>query len=485
MTSNTRQTVVGMMGREFGGLDLGDSRREARAKVCAKALAVEPRRSFPRVFRSEASLEGFYRLLRNPAVKAEDILRSHVEATVGRIAEYGGEGGTIVVAHDETEATFKGEKRTGLGEVSNKAQGIFLQASLAVMPGEAPTPLGLLGLRDLIRETAPSVSASEAVVRSRRKAQEEKETDWWGQAALEAQRLLGNRGHQLVHVMDREADIYLLMAKLMDANASFVIRAKHNRVLQSEEGDGLKLKEALEQVRGQLFRKVPLSKRRFVNRRGAQPARAEREAQLSIRAVTLSFPRPEGVKTDRSLLTLSVVHVYEVNPPPGEPPVQWILLTNLPVSTLEEATRVVDFYRARWPVEEFFKGLKTGCDLEKRQLESRKTLLTALALFAPIAWALLLLRTLARQDDIEPATLMFSPQQLDLLRALSERVKLSRSPTLHEALLAIAGLGGHLKRNGHPGWQVLAHGFVDFIAAEKGFLLAQNLFAQKPICDQS
>jgi hypothetical protein len=150
------------------------------------------------------------------------------------------------------------------------------------------------------------------------------------------------------------------------------------------------------------------------------------------------------------------------------------LVTTEPIETPEDIERVVDFYRARWLIEEFFKALESGCDFEGRQLETRAALLNALALFSAVAWRLLLLRSLAREHSDEPAEEALTEVQLKILRRESKRVALGASVTVREAYLAIAGLGGHLKRNGEPGWQTLGRGFEDLLQFERGWALHEE-----------
>jgi len=167
------------------------------------------------------------------------------------------------------------------------------------------------------------------------------------------------------------------------------------------------------------------------------------------------------------------VHVYEVDTPAGEEPVEWRLVTSEPVDTAEQVAAVIDYYRGRWTIEEYFKSLKTGCAFEKRQLESRNAMLNALALFATVAWRLLALRTLARTRGDTTAKHALTPLQLQVLSLASRRVKLPPEPSLREALLAIAGLGGHLKRNGEPGWRTLGDGFDQLLLLERGAAMAR------------
>jgi hypothetical protein len=123
-------------------------------------------------------------------------------------------------------------------------------------------------------------------------------------------------------------------------------------------------------------------------------------------------------------------------------------------------------------IEEYFKVIKSGCAYEKRQLESFETLINALAIFIPIAWRLLLLRTLARNTDGEaPATDALTHTQVEVLVATSKR-RLPPNPTVRQALQAIATLGGHIKNNGQPGWSVLARGYKKLLAFEEGWIAA-------------
>ena len=127
-----------------------------------------------------------------------------------------------------------------------------------------------------------------------------------------------------------------------------------------------------------------------------------------------------------------------------------------------------------WLIEEFFKALKTGCAYEKRQLESLPTLLVALALLAPIAWRLLLLRHLSREPPATAATVALTPRQLQVLRASSVGAALPRSATVMDALRAVARLGGQLRQNGPPGWLVLARGFQKLLGMEAGWAAVER-----------
>ncbi len=208
------------------------------------------------------------------------------------------------------------------------------------------------------------------------------------------------------------------------------------------------------------------------------PYRKARQAVLRVSASAVAVRRPEQLRTGApETLRLNVVRVQEMNAPRGVDPVEWRLVTSLPIDTPEDVAVVVDGYRARWVIEEYFRALKQGCAYEKRQLESKHALLNALAVFTPVAWQLLALRQLSRDTPHVPADRLLSPLKIKLLQRHPD-IKLVQKPTVRQAMFAIAALGGHIKNNGDPGWMVLGRGYEDLLLLEHGAAIALG-------CDQS
>ena len=292
------------------------------------------------------------------------------------------------------------------------------------------------------------------------------EASRWKKGAAIAEARLGGSS-AVIHVMDREGDSYDLWAELVAAGSRFVIRNSKKRVL----ADGTLLSDVISQAATVVEREVQLSMRRARNNlfnRKRNPARDTRLARLAISAQSVAIPRPlQCAKSLPEALSLNFVHVREVDTNGDEPPVDWVLATTEPIETIAQIERIVDIYRSRWVIEEYFKALKTGCEYEKRQLESEHTLTNALAVLVPIAWQLLLIRSLAQTDDNAPANAALTKTQLAVLAAVSK--KLPPKPTVRQALLAIAGLGGHIKNNGEPGWIVLGRGLQHLLALEQGW----------------
>lgn len=170
-----------------------------------------------------------------------------------------------------------------------------------------------------------------------------------------------------------------------------------------------------------------------------------------------------------------MVQVAEEKPPAGETGVKWTLLTSESIDTAEDILQVVDWHRARWTIEEFFKALKTGCAFERRQLESLHSLTNALAKFLQIAWRLLLLKTLARDEHSLPASTVMTSDELRVLQGLAaRRYKFPPEPTARDVYLALAAVGGHIKYNGEPGWITLSRGLDDLLMALRGYQIAKN-----------
>jgi hypothetical protein len=439
---------------------LGDTRRTARASAMMAALRERPAASLPKAMQTEAALEAAYRFLSNEEFPTAELFAAHVAETVRRVSE---ETSVVYAISDTTELRFNGEGREGLGPLQNGGRGFWTHPCLAVRGDGSRMPLGLLALKTWTRAEAPK---QRRPIRAARSAPDN-EMRKWTEVALAAGAAVGRRA-SLIHVMDREADIYALFAQMMEAGQRFIVRVAQDRALA--DGEGL-LFPALERAEAQVLREVPLSVRPRASKQHA--ARRAREAMLSVASCRLMLKRP--ATADRALpssLTLSYVHVFEARPPEGEVAVDWKLVTTESVATQAQRESVIDGYRLRWVIEELFKALKTGCAVEQSELESFLALERLLVMKLPLAVEMLALRSQAALNEQVLALGILSPLRLEVLRAMS-RTKLSPNPTAHEALLAIARLGGHIKNNGAPGWLVLWRGYEDLLRYEQAWSVAR------------
>lgn len=457
---------------EMAGGVLGDHRLHERRDRVMALLEQHPDTAFPEACADDAEVEALYRFLRNRRVSLEALIEPHVVATQARCAA----AGEVLVIHDTTDMVFRGEAaRPGLAALGTGRQGFWVHAALAVSADGLRAPLGVLSLVPFVRKMqAPGTHKDERA----RFEDPDKESRCWGEG-LAATRARFAAAPTAIHLMDRGADSYELFAAMIAQRDRFVVRLTHDRRVITRDGPGM-LHEATAQAKVRCQQQVTVAPRRTGNRplqaRRKHPPRAGRVATLQYAVQRLRLRRPQGRQYAQMPATL-VVHVVAVReqaPPRGEEPVAWHLITTEPVDTVDQVLQIVDWYRTRWMIEEFFKALKTGCAYEKRQLESLATLLVALALLAPIAWQLLLLRHLARDAPDDAATVVLSRRQIQVLQAAPAGARLRKAPTIRDALLAVARLGGHLRQNGEPGWLVLGRGMQKLLWMETGWAAAQD-----------
>jgi hypothetical protein len=448
---------------EVADASFSDERLTSRLRSLVRALADNPSASLPRALDS-AGLEAAYRFFSNPRVTPDSILAAHVGATRMRCAETS----EFLVLHDSTDFSYRFDgERKGLGRAQLKnarsKQKFFVHASLAVAADGTRRPLGIAALKTWVR--GEDRSGTEHL-------------RWEEQVHVAADRL-GNPKNA-IHIMDREADDYAMFAALVAGNHRFIVRGYYNRLLdqapQAHVQDMLAVQRAIVERPARLSRRKPHRVETYAK---IHPEREARTASLSMSAATVTLKRPASrgahpsEKRPPASLTINVVRVWEPTPPVNEAPIEWMLYTSDAVDTPEQLLAIVDRYRARWTIEEYFKAIKTGCEFEKRQLHDYEALVNLLATFAPIAYRLLLIRSEARRAPEADALSVLTPDELDVLRARG-RVRLSDSPCVREIYRAVAALGGYIKYSStEPGWLTLARGFEKLQTLTEGWTAAK------------
>jgi len=470
------ETSIERIASIFRNAELGDPRRSERAARVTAKLARNPQLSIPDAMGTEAELEGAYRLMNNRAVTMEALQAAHAQETAKRASQHD----VVLAISDTTPCQFSHAEAADVGYLSTGKPGFYLHYTLVVTKADL-SPLGVSYVEPIYRDKAPRKPRKSSTPKKKpsgaqTRKQDSRESERWRRGIETSDEVL--RGCEVIHVADRESDSYELMAKAVKAGRRFVfrVRAAQRKGRMPEGADG-SVEDLAAAQEGVLQREVPLSSRkpRMQTARGRKdhPPRKTRLATLHFSATSLELVRPRYLPAGEFGKTLPVhlVRVWETGAPEGEKPVEWLLYTTEPIETPEEIAAVVDIYRARWLIEECNKALKTGCFIEHRQFESRDALLKVIALSLPIACELLALRAAARRTPHGPATDVMSRQRLELLRRLGHR-PLSENPTIYEALWAVAGLGGHQRSNGDPGWLVLQRGMRKLLDYELGYIAA-------------
>ncbi len=456
--------------REFANAPVPDERLQRRLVKIAELVATEPAASFPRMARSDGELEGLYRFLSNDRVEPAEVLEPHLRATGERAAA----AKRILALHDTTKFKFPDYEGDDLGYLPTGQHGFL--GHFALLLDEATQPLGVGGMQTLFNTKKPAKRGRGVRHQSAAKLAKKKkgrDGERWRELVEQVEGRFGGQ-QNVLHVIDREGDSYPLLSAMVSRRRHFIVRLrqKMNRKAAADMDAAWEpLADVVERAPYVCQREVELSRRAAKSTPNVtHRPRPQRMATLHLEATAVVLRRPRDC--DHALpsqLQLNLVRVHEVDAPVGEEPVEWWLLTTEPIGSQEEVEAVVDWYRARWRIEEFFKALKSGCGYEKRGLESREALLRALALLAPIAWQLLLARDRSRVTPEAPATSVFTARQLRVLRHIAKR-PLSEIPTMEQVTLAIAGQGGHLLRNGRPGWQSLGRGLEKLWWAEFGYV---------------
>jgi len=466
---------------EMQSLDLGDTRRSARMLQAIAAMAQAPSGSLASMTESEADLEAMYRLFRNPKYTWEDVLRPHIHCTMQRAR-----GARVIAVHDTS--SFRVEDDADLGSYLNTGkQGFLAHVSLLIEEGGVNVPLGVAGVELLMRPKEQRRTKTQAGRKmsgsATSKLQGREFLRWWRGVESVNNRI--EQVEELTHVMDRECDSYELLSQMVQSGSRFVVRMCKNRnARRADEDDPWEaLRTVLEQAeRTRIVREVQLSKRVAKTAPGANraaPPRETRLATLEMAHVRIELKKPRYLSESDgwpATLPINVVRVYEPQCPEDQEPVEWILLTNLPTDAESSVERVVDTYRLRWLIEEYFKVHKTGCGYRTRRLTNPQSILNTFAACVPIAWKALALRHLA-QDAQQPAERVLSASELQVLQAKAKSMGLTLppAPTAAEALATVAQIGGHRRSKGPPGWMIIARGLEKLHNLAEGWALARGL----------
>lgn len=451
----------------FGNAQLGDRRRTRRLVQLTDLICRRPGGTLPQKLRAPKDLRAFYRLMNCPKVTHETVLAPHRAATLNAIAQT---ESTVLVLHDATELDYTNHASLSkLGQIGNGYhRGYIAQNCLAVNAGTRE----VLGLCNQVLHCRAKVPPKETIAKKRRR--ESRESLLWlkGVAALPADR-------KLVDICDQGADTFEFLEHEVQSGRRFVIRSNHNRGILIGHGDPATCESSLVRTHAtelpaaghwtlSVTSKVETRSRK---RKGKKKTvrRHAREARMGVSFAAVQINPPWDRRGNHSNVPLQmwIVRVWEVNPPVGQERLEWFLLTNEPVCTFEDAYRVVGWYECRWIVEEYHKGLKTGCQIESPQFTKEDRLQPAIALISVVTLTLLSMRDASRRADAKelPASEIISEDYVAVLSAWRHG-QIKPDWTIHDFYFALARLGGHQNRkNDHPpGWQVLWEGWNELQA---------------------
>lgn len=447
----------------FGHAQLGDRRRTSRLAKTFDQLCRHPGGTLPDKLAQPRDLKALYRLMNRKEVTHEAVMKAVREYTFRNITR---PRGHVLLIHDGTELDYTSRKSVAedLGQIGDGGgRGYICHQVLAV---DAKTRQ-VLGLIDQILHCRVEVPENETLTEHRSRST--RESLLW----LQGTRHLP-RDRRLVDVADQGADTFEFLEHEHLSGRTFVIRAHKVRKVQGDhEGKGP------ERYLADHARSLP-ELGRFQMDVQPQAGRAARQGELfAVRggAVLVHPPHAKCGEHGNVPLPLYLVLVTEIHPPKNEDPIEWLLLTNEPVQRFPDAWRVTGWYEARWIVEEYHKGQKTGVGVEQLQFKSAERMQPAIAFLSAVALTLLNLRDASRRADARErlAVTVVSRDYVSVLTAWrygSPRCDIS----VHDFYYALARLGGHQNRkhDKQPGWLVLWRGWMKLQAMLDGYLIAQQ-----------
>jgi hypothetical protein len=438
---------------QFGGLELGDARRTARAVEMARGAASRPGGRVLEVYRTSAERQGAYDFLENDAIKSEAM----VEGIGLAVASDRQSHPYVVVSVDGSSLNIVDRQKSKgfgvVGNVSKSGRGLKVVTAYALQPDG--TPIGVLDQQWWLRGAVKKDAAWR-----RRRTTEQKETRYFNQAIEQSARRLEERaaGTRAWFLLDRESDRRATLELVRGMSQHwFTVRSNHNRrILNRTERSGPLhhrrlfrnarrrrfIDDALRgaKLQGHLFLDVP-----------ARPGRQSRRAVLSVRVVA-PYVWLYTQKGPASTAKMTLVEAREIRTTPrGEKPLCWRLWTNYPVVTFDDAKLVIEMYAKRWRVEDFHRTWKSGaCNVEACQLRSAEAAIKWATIMASVAARIERLKYRSRTEASLPASVELSEHEIKALiffkRKYAKKTETipDDMPTLSQAVAWLAEIGGYM-----------------------------------------
>lgn len=445
---------------EFSDAPFADDRMIKRLMRIADVAYSNPVSSIPEACQSYSATRAAYRFFNNKRVTQEAILMTHREQTIERMKNYQ----TVLVIQDTTSLDYRTHPATkGLGNYCKSQGALGLKVHTALAATEEGLPLGILAQHIWTRDLA---DYGKHHSRDDLHISDKESQRWLDTLNLSLKDI--PKYINTVTVCDREADIYEFFSEAVTQQKHILVRVCQNRLIKEE---GKKLINEIESKSacGNVTVNIP---------RDIEGRRPSREATLSVKFCPVTIKRTRRVINSKSLpnLKLYLILAEEINPPEGAKPIYWLLLTTLPVENFEQAVEKIKWYRQRWKIERYHYVLKSGCKVEELQLESVDSLQNAISIYSVIAWKLLWVKYESETEPEVSCDIVLEKNEWQALYCVANRVPVppTQPPTLKEATLMIAKLGGFLGRkcDGSPGVKVIWRGLRRLYDIAEGWAIA-------------
>ena len=440
----------------YNNIVLGDKRLSDRFARILNQLASNPSASVSAACGDPYQAKAAYRFAGNDEVTVDAVTAIARDVTVENIVSAA--PSVVLIAEDTTDLNYSNLRQTkGLGTIGGSESLKGLHAHSAVALGESGETYGLLAQKIWAR---PQELFGRKVDR-REMPIEEKDSYKWLETMKMAQAAMPEE-IDAVHVCDRDGDFYELFSKAMELNANILCRKQYNRFAE-DDGEAARLNDIIEgtEEAGRITVKVP---------RDSHTKRVGRDVVLGIKYGKCTLLRPRnlekngGVPKAIEMYFVAAAEIGEV--PEGQERIYWQLLTNVRTESFEDAVARIQWYTQRWKIELFHRTLKDGCKVEELQSETAEKLMKLIAIYSIIALHIMLLTYAARTRPDESCESYLADSEWKVLYRVANKTKRvpEKPPTIYEAVVMIAKLGGFLARksDGFPGVTVIWRGLTSF-----------------------
>lgn len=445
---------------QFGECEFGNALRTRRCVKTATQVVGDPAQSLPRQCGTWAATKAAYRFFARDEVTFDRVAGPHWGQTRRH------RGKRVLLISDTTDINhYSHEATEGLG-ILGDGQGRGLQLHHSLMFDS--TSRQLIGSAGAVPYYRALVKKGETRAERLRRW---RESELWGHVVEQ----VGTPPPdcQWIHVFDRGGDNFEAICHILQTKCDWIIRASRmNRNVLTSKGEEISLNKLLKRARRLGGYELHLRSR---------PGAKARIARLKVSVVPVGFVKPahrspwvSACPIER--VDMNAVLVEEAKRPGGKKPICWVLLTNLPVETFEDAWQVIDDYEQRWLIEEYHKVLKTGCGVERHALRSADRLEPLIAMLMVVGVRLLQLKLIGRNDREARAKTHVPRNWLRCIAVTRPKLEMT-DLTVHDFFRELAKMGGFLARrgDGEPGWQTIWRGYTKLQTQLDALQLAGHL----------
>lgn len=466
--------------KEFDSAKLGDTRLNNRLSILADRFAKSPVSPINQACENWAETKAAYRFFKNDNVSYKEITKSHIETTTERCSEFS----TVLAIQDTTYFNYTKHSETkGLGILTknkgkykdNNTVGLIMHSTLAV--STEGVPLGIIDQK--IYSRAEQSKKKETLTKSEKEKLPivEKESYRWLESLKNTHNKFNTKSSSnIVTVCDRESDIYDFFCVAKNLDSSVLVRANYNRKVNKKSNfshiTGEKLWSLLRSKKCKGVIKIQVPK---------QKNKPDRVATCEIKFCDYKLTAPNN-HIDSNIqpkLKMYAIYVYEKECPADIEPIEWMLITNIPITKIEQAFEKIEWYCLRWRIETWHKIIKSGLKVEDCRLSDAERLFRYLAVMSIVAWRIFWITLVARVAPEVSCYLFLSDLEWKILftkfKKNNEYPK--NPPTTMQCVRWIAQLGGFLARkgDGDPGITHIWRGLKKFEDILEGVKIGMNI----------